>query len=143
MKIGLLNGPNLNLLGKREPGVYGSSTLDDIFKDLKNLAGNDEIIAFQSNVEGELINFIHLAVEKNIEWIIFNHGAYTHTSIALRDAIAGTKIKVIEVHISNIHSREEFRHKSMIAPVCVGQICGFGVESYKLALHYIIGNKGK
>ncbi|HOJ65102.1 MAG TPA: type II 3-dehydroquinate dehydratase [Spirochaetota bacterium] len=139
MKIGLLNGPNLNLLGKREPDIYGNFTLDDIYKRLKEIAGpNNEIVAFQSNIEGELINFIHLCEEKNIEWIIFNPGAYTHTSIAIRDAISATKVKVIEVHISNIHKREKFRHKSMIAPVCVGQISGFGKYSYEIALYYIL-----
>lgn len=141
MKIALLNGPNLNLLGKREPDIYGNFSLDDIYKDLKEMATSEnEIVAFQSNIEGELINFIHLCEEKKIEWVIFNPGAYTHTSIAIRDAISATKLKVIEVHISNIHKREKFRHKSMIAPVCVGQICGFGKDSYKMALYYILNN---
>jgi 3-dehydroquinate dehydratase-2 len=138
MKIGLLNGPNLNLLGKREPGIYGNFTLDDIYNKLKKNAGNNEIIAFQSNIEGELINFIHLSKSQGIDYIIFNAGAYTHTSIALRDAISSVDAKVIEVHISNIHSREEFRHKSLIAPVCIGQISGFGIYSYEMALYYIL-----
>lgn len=139
MKIGLLNGPNLNLLGKREPEIYGSFTLDDIYNALKRLAGKEhEIIAFQSNIEGELINFIHLAPEKGIEYIIFNPGAYTHTSIALRDAIKAVNVKVIEVHISNVYTREEFRHHSYISPVCIGKICGFGIESYEMALYYIL-----
>ena len=139
MKIGLLNGPNLNLLGKREPGIYGEFTLDDVYNKLKEKAAKDiEIIAFQSNIEGELINFIHLADEKNIEYIIFNPGAFTHTSIALRDAIATINAKVIEVHISNVYKREEFRQKSLTAPVCIGQISGFGIKSYQMALHYII-----
>ncbi len=142
MKIGLLNGPNLNLLGRREPGIYGSVTLDEIYKNLQKIADKNEIVAFQSNIEGELINFIHLAAEKQIDYIIFNPGAYTHTSIALRDAISGTKAKVIEVHISNIHTREEFRQTSMIAPVAIGQISGFGVDSYRIALDYILGLKG-
>ncbi len=144
MNIGLLNGPNLNILGRREPGVYGSFTLDDIYNKLVEKAGkNNEIIAFQSNIEGELINFIHLAAEKNIEYIIFNPGAYTHTSIALRDAIAGVNAKVIEVHISNVYKREEFRHRSLIAPVCIGQISGFGMSSYFMALYYILNESEK
>lgn len=142
MKIGLLNGPNLNLLGTREPGIYGHFTLDDIYRSLKTIAGKEhEIIAFQSNIEGELINFIHLSKENQLDAVIFNPGAYTHTSIALRDAISGVGIKVIEVHISNIHMREEFRHHSMIAPVCVGQISGFGMQSYEMALYYLINKK--
>lgn len=139
MNIGLLNGPNLNLLGKREPSIYGNFTLDDIYNSLVEKAGkSNEIIAFQSNIEGELINFIQLANEKKIEYIIFNPGAYTHTSIALRDAITSVNARVIEVHISNIHKREEFRQKSVIAPVCIGQICGFGLQSYEMALYYIM-----
>ena len=139
MKIGLLNGPNLNLLGRREPDVYGKSTLDDIYNSLVKIAGKEnEIIPFQSNIEGELINFIHLAEEKNIDYIIFNPGAYTHTSIALRDAIAGVQPKIIEVHISNVHKREPFRHTSLLAPVCVGQVSGFGIKSYEMALYYIL-----
>jgi 3-dehydroquinate dehydratase-2 len=141
MKIGLLNGPNLNLLGTREPEVYGSTTLDDIV-DLvtkEALAHNHEIVPFQSNHEGELIDFIQQAPSKGINYILFNPGAYTHTSIAIRDAISGTEVSVIEVHISNIHSREEFRHKSVLAPVCVGQVSGFGVHSYLMALGYLTG----
>lgn len=142
MKIALLNGPNLNLLGKREPGVYGSSTLADIEDNLKRVLKEQtpgfELVAYQSNCEGKLIDFIHSSGEKGIEYIIFNPGAYTHTSIALRDAISGTGAKVIEVHISNIHKREEFRHKSYIAPVAIGQIAGFGIAGYELALNYIL-----
>jgi 3-dehydroquinate dehydratase II len=139
MKIGLLNGPNLNLLGKREPGIYGNFTLDEVYNRLKKMAStNNEIIAFQSNSESELINFIHLSTENKIEYIIFNAGAYTHTSIALRDAISGTGAKVIEVHISNIHKREEFRHISLLAPVCIGQVAGFGISSYEMALYFIL-----
>lgn len=139
MKIGLLNGPNLNLLGKREPGIYGNFTLDDVYERLKSLAGREnDIVAFQSNIEGELINFIHLSRENDIEYIIFNPGAYTHTSIALRDAITSVGVQTIEVHISNVYKREEFRQKSLIAPVCIGQIAGFGILSYELALSYIL-----
>ncbi|HOV13448.1 MAG TPA: type II 3-dehydroquinate dehydratase [Spirochaetota bacterium] len=139
MKIGLLNGPNLNLLGKREPSLYGNFTLDDVYNRLKIIAGKEnEIIPFQSNVEGEIINYIHLSCDEKIEYIIFNPGAYTHTSIAIRDAITSVNAKVIEVHISNVYKREEFRHKSLIAPVCIGQIAGFGLLSYELALNYIL-----
>lgn len=144
MKIGLLNGPNINLLGKREPGIYGNFTLDDIYIKLKNLAGkNHEIISFQSNTEGELINYIQLADEKEIEYIIFNPGAYTHTSIAIRDAVGAVNAKVIEVHISNIYKREEFRQKSVIAPVCIGQVSGFGIRSYEMAFNYILSETNK
>ncbi len=139
MKIGLLNGPNLNLLGKREPGIYGNFTLDDVYERLKSIAGREnDIVAFQSNIEGELINFIHLSRENDIDYIIFNPGAYTHTSIALRDAITSVGVQTIEVHISNVYKREEFRQKSLIAPVCIGQIAGFGILSYELALNYIL-----
>ena len=139
MKIGLLNGPNLNLLGTREIDVYGKFTLDDVYKRLVETAGKQhDIIAFQSNNEGELINFIQLSQDKDIEYIIFNPGAFTHTSIAIRDAIASVDTKVIEVHISNVYKREEFRQKSLIAPVCIGQISGFGISSYELALYYIL-----
>jgi 3-dehydroquinate dehydratase II len=144
MKIGLLNGPNLNILGKREPGVYGNFTLDDVYNSLVEKAGKgNEIVAFQSNTEGELINYIHLADEKKISYIIFNPAAYTHTSIAIRDAIAAVDAKVIEVHITNVHKREDFRLKSLIAPVCIGQVCGFGLASYEMALYYILNLKNK
>lgn len=139
MKIGLLNGPNLNLLGTRETDVYGKFTLDDVYKKLVEIAGkNNEIIAFQSNNEGELINFIQLSKDKDINYIIFNPGAFTHTSIAIRDAITSVDAKVIEVHISNLYKREEFRQKSFIAPVSIGQVSGFGAKSYELALYYIL-----
>lgn len=145
MKIALLNGPNLNLLGKREPDIYGKHNLQDIENKLKNIlkAQNKkhDLISFQSNHEGEIIDFIHKAATDGIAYIIFNPGAYTHTSIAIRDAISGTNSKVIEIHLSNIHKREEFRHKSYIAPVAIGQICGFGIQSYEMALNYILNNK--
>lgn len=139
MKIGLLNGPNLNLLGKREPSIYGNFNLDDVYKNLKKISGkSNEIVAFQSNIEGELINFIHLCPDNGVKYVIFNPGAYGHTSIALRDAITGVDLKVVEVHISNIYKREEFRHKSLISPVAVGLISGFGIYSYEMALEYIL-----
>ena len=130
----LLNGPNINRLGKREEDIYGSFTLQDIEQEISQLIGkyNYELTSFQSNHEGDLIDQIHAADQK-YEGIIFNTAAYTHTSIALYDAIKTIETPVIEVHISNIHEREEFRHKSMIAPACVGQIVGFGLKSYRLA----------
>lgn len=133
MKILIVNGPNLNLLGKREPSVYGTKTFEDYFIELKSKFPDLELSYFQSNVEGELINKIH-EVGFSYDGIVLNAGAYTHTSVALRDAISGIETPVIEVHISNTHQREEFRHKSFISPVCKGVILGFGLDSYRLAL---------
>lgn len=136
MKLFVLNGPNLNRLGKREPEIYGKETLEDIKLRLQMLA-NDfhaSIDFRQSNHEGELIDWIHEAEDTGIAGIVFNPGAYTHTSVALRDAIAAVNVPVIEVHISNIHKREAFRHHSMLAAECVGQICGLGTIGYDLAL---------
>lgn len=137
----ILNGPNLNALGKREPGIYGGKTLAEIEEDCRahGKALGFEIEFRQSNHEGVLVDWIHEAGEK-AEAVILNAGAYTHTSIALHDAIRANKpLKVVEVHLSNIHAREEFRHKSMIGPVAVGMICGFGPHSYMLALNAIAG----
>ncbi|MEO4052425.1 type II 3-dehydroquinate dehydratase [Solibacillus sp. CAU 1738] len=136
MKLFVLNGPNLNRLGKREPEIYGKETLEDIKIRLQLLAENfNASIDFrQSNHEGELIDWIHEAEDSGIAGIVFNPGAYTHTSIALRDAIAAVNVPVIEVHISNIHKREAFRHHSMLAAECVGQICGLGTVGYDLAI---------
>jgi 3-dehydroquinate dehydratase-2 len=135
MKVLFLNGPNLNLLGQREPDVYGHATLADIEAKVREcaLTLGVEVDFRQSNLEGELVDWIQQAKGKH-DVIVLNAAAYTHTSIALRDAIAAMGVPTIEIHLSNIHAREEFRHKSVIAPVCWGQICGFGQKSYILAL---------
>ncbi len=135
MKIFIINGPNLNMLGKREPGIYGSDTLESINEELsvlcKELGVEPEF--YQSNCEGELIDIIHSAREK-ADGIVLNAGAYTHYSIAIRDAISASETPCVEVHLSNVHKREEFRHKSVISAVCEGVICGFGKDSYRLAV---------
>ncbi len=133
MKLIIINGPNLNLLGVREESVYGKETFDSYFTKLKLAFPTVELHQFQSNVEGELINKIH-DVGFSFDGIILNAGGYTHTSVAIADAIAGIKTSVIEVHISNIFAREEYRHKSLIASKCKGSISGFGLNSYKLAI---------
>ncbi len=133
MKILLINGPNLNLLGKREPEVYGNKTFDDFLAELKNLFPKVEIDYFQSNSEGELINILHEA-DGRYHGIVLNAAAYTHTSVALADAIAAISVQVVEVHISNIFKRENFRHHSLIAPYCAGSIGGFGLDSYRLGI---------
>lgn len=135
MKILFLNGPNLNLLGTREPGVYGRVTLAQIEAKVRKRAARLRVaVEFrQSNLEGELVNWIHEAGSK-MDVIVLNAAAYTHTSVALRDAVSAVGLPTIEIHLSNVHAREKFRHKSLIAPVCVGQICGFGANSYLLAL---------
>ncbi|MDR2428722.1 MAG: type II 3-dehydroquinate dehydratase [Candidatus Margulisbacteria bacterium] len=140
MKILVMHGPNLNLLGSREKKIYGRTTLAAINSELAAIAKKNKIAVefFQSNIEGELVGKIQDSRGK-IDYIILNAGAYTHYSIALRDAISGVKAKVIEVHLSNIHAREKFRQESVIAPVCLGQIAGFGKDSYRLALEYILG----
>ena len=137
MKILILNGPNLNLLGKREPEIYGSRGFMDYYEELKSQYPDVEFDYYQSNVEGELINKIH---EVGFSWagIVLNAGAYTHTSIALQDAIHGVQTPVVEVHISNVHQRESFRHSSMISCVCLGVICGFGLDSYRLAVEALL-----
>ncbi|CAM3804118.1 type II 3-dehydroquinate dehydratase [Mesobacillus zeae] len=134
-KFLLLNGPNLNLLGKREPGIYGAETLQHLEERLVKLAAShgEELTCFQSNHEGELIDRLHETMEAGINGVIFNPGAFTHYSYALRDAIAGIDCPVIEVHISNIHSREPFRHISVTAPVTAGQVIGLGFKGYELA----------
>ena len=135
MKILFLNGPNLNLLGQREPEVYGRTTLKDIEAKVRKRAAKvgAEIDFKQSNLEGELVAWIQQS-KGNCDVIVLNAAAYTHTSIALRDAIVAVGVPTIEIHLSNVHAREEFRHKSLIAPVCCGQIVGFGIHSYVLAV---------
>lgn len=133
MRIQIINGPNINLLGTREPSIYGSVTFEDYLSDLRKVYCDVEIGYFQSNIEGEMIDCIQ-QTGFEVDGIILNAGAYTHTSIALQDAIRSITASVIEVHISNVHSREPFRHVSMIACACKGVICGFGLNSYRLAL---------
>ncbi len=140
MKILVIDGPNLNVLGQREPDIYGRTTLAEIHDSMKKLAGElgIELDFFQSNHEGEIIDRLN-AASGTCDAIIINPAGYTHTSVAIRDALAGTSVPAIEVHLSNIYSREEFRHKSLTAPACVGQITGFGANSYLLALRAAYG----
>ena len=140
MRIQIINGPNINLLGKREPSIYGSVTFEDYLAGLREKYKDIEISYFQSNIEGEMIDCIQ-QTGFEVDGIILNAGAYTHTSIALQDAIRSVTAPVIEVHISNVHTREPFRHKSMIACACKGVICGFGLNSYLLAIEALIDNK--
>ena len=133
MKIQIINGPNLNLLGVREPGIYGSESFEAFLPQLQAKYPDVQIDYYQSNIEGELINKMQ-EVGFKYDGIVLNAGAYTHTSVALHDCIRSLKCPVIEVHISNVHQREEFRHKSMISDACKGVICGFGLDSYRLAV---------
>jgi len=137
MKILLINGPNLNLLGIREKSIYGDTSFDNYLKTLQDKYSSIYLEYYQSNVEGELINKLH-ETGFIYDGIIINAGAYTHTSVAIRDAISGIKAPVVEVHISNILTRENFRHESLIGPVCVGSIMGFGLDSYRLGIEAII-----
>ena len=137
MKIQIINGPNINLLGKREPSIYGARSFEDYLAELKERFPQVEMDYYQSNVEGEMINKIH-EVGFDYDGIVLNAGAYTHTSIALQDAIRAVSAPTIEVHISNVHQREEFRHRSMISCACVGVICGFGLDSYRLAVEALL-----
>lgn len=152
MKILIINGPNLNLLGRREPGIYGAQTFEDYLEQLRTAYPNDEIAYYQSNHEGDIVDAIHMAgfgdeANFNEAWtsqkagsigcmdgIVLNAGAYTHTSVAIHDAIKAVKTPVIEVHISNVHQREEFRHHSYISPAASGIIVGFGIDGYRLAI---------
>jgi 3-dehydroquinate dehydratase-2 len=137
MKIQIINGPNLNLLGVREENIYGNRDFENYLDELRKRFPDVDIHYYQSNIEGELINQIH-QVGFSYDGIILNAGAYTHTSIALHDAISAIQTKVVEVHISNVYAREEYRHKSVITSKCVGIIAGFGLESYALALMYLL-----
>ncbi|HSI66906.1 MAG TPA: type II 3-dehydroquinate dehydratase [Planococcus sp. (in: firmicutes)] len=145
MRVLCLNGPNLNRLGKREKESYGTFTLKEMEEELQEFAERNGIslTCKQSNHEGELIDWIHQSGDDQLDGIVMNAGAYTHTSIAIRDAIASIQVPVIEVHISNVHSREEFRHHSYIAPVTAGQITGFGRHVYKLALQALLFDQKK
>ena len=134
MKLAIINGPNLNLLGSREPSIYGVESFDDFFNRLR-AQFDVELTYFQSNVEGELINELQ---RSGFDGFIINAGGYTHTSVALRDCIAAISAPVVEVHISNIHARETFRHESLLAPVCVGSIIGLGIDGYALAVRFFL-----
>ena len=137
MKIQIVNGPNLNLLGVREPGIYGSESFESYLSKLREQYPEVEIEYYQSNVEGELINKIQ-EVGFSFDGIVLNAGAYTHTSIALHDCIRAIKCPVVEVHISNVHQREDFRHHSFISAACKGVVCGFGLNSYRLAIEGLV-----
>jgi len=136
----VLHGPNLNLLGKREPEIYGSVTLDEINQQLSATAqqAGHTLSAMQSNAEHELIDRIHAAQREGVDFILINPAAFTHTSVALRDALLGVEIPFIEVHLSNVHAREAFRHHSYFSDIAEGVICGFGAKSYDLALHAVL-----
>jgi len=136
----VLNGPNLNLLGTREPEKYGRTTLEELEVKLQRSFPDVQLSFYQSNHEGDLIDRLHQAQESGMSGVVFNPGAYTHTSVALRDAITAIDLPVVEVHISNIHARESFRHFSYLAPVCAGQISGLGIEGYSLALRWLVMN---
>ena len=140
MKIQIINGPNLNLLGRRETSIYGNQSFEDFYEQLKQRFATADLHYYQSNVEGELVNKLH---ETGFDYagIVLNAGAYTHTSVAIHDAIAGIKTPVIEVHISNVYGREEFRHKSLITSKCIGLLTGFGMEGYAMAISYLLNRK--
>lgn len=143
LKIMVINGPNLNMLGVREPGIYGNQTYADLEAYLEEYGESlgIEVTVLQSNGEGEIIDFIHHALG-NYDGIVINPGAYTHYSYAIHDAISSVNVPTVEVHISNIHKREEFRHKSVIAPACIGQIAGLGFRGYRLAIDYLTEEVG-
>ena len=138
MRLLVINGPNLNLLGKREPEQYGKETLWDIENSLKQKFSDIKFEFYQSNIEGEIVNFVQKAMDRMADGVILNAGGYTHTSVAIRDAVAALKVPVIEVHLTNIQAREEFRHTSLLTPVCKGIISGFGTKGYELAVRAIL-----
>jgi 3-dehydroquinate dehydratase II len=140
MKIQIINGPNLNLLGKRETGIYGSESFETFLETLKKRFPAVELAYYQSNVEGEIVNKLH-ETGFSADGIILNAGAYTHTSVAIHDAVGGITTPVVEVHISNVYAREEFRHKSLITAKCAGMLTGFGLEGYALAIHFFLNRK--
>ena len=139
MKLLIVNGPNLNWLGRREPNVYGSGTMDECLEALRRRYPDDEIDYYQSNIEGELIDRLQRASDEGVEGIALNAGAYTHTSLALADCIRSLGCPVVELHITNVHRREEIRHRSLLAAACRGIVCGFGPDSYRLALEALKG----
>ena len=138
-KLSIINGPNLNLLGVREPGIYGSKGFESYLSRLRSLYPDTDIRYFQSNHEGDIIDELHRVGFGEVDGVVLNAGAYTHTSLAIADAIAAIKVPVVEVHISNVHAREEIRHHSMISPVCRGVIAGFGLDSYRLGVEALLG----
>lgn len=140
-KIQIINGPNLNMLGVREPGIYGSNSFESYLPELRNKYPDVQIDYYQSNIEGELINKMQEVGFGEYDGIVLNAGAYTHTSVALQDCIRSLKCPTIEVHISNVHKREEFRHHSFISCACLGVICGFGLDSYRLAIEGLLCNR--
>lgn len=144
MKVLLLNGPNLNLLGTREPAIYGATTLADVENMVREDAASHGLSfdCFQSNHEGALVDRIHAARTEGVDWILINPGAYTHTSVAIRDALAGVAIPFVEIHISNVHKREPFRHHSYLSDIAEGVIVGLGVQGYRLALQFVAGKRG-
>lgn len=143
MKLLILNGPNLHRLGRREPSIYGSDTMDIILKRLQVAYPEVELRYAQSNSEGALIDHLYDACDGGVQGVVFNAGAYTHTSVALHDAIRGCELPVVEVHLSNVHTREPFRHKSLIAPACLGVVAGFGADSYRLAVEALLHHLAK
>lgn len=138
MRILIINGPNLDILGKREPEIYGTASLMDLENRLKEKYPKEKLEFFQSNNEGMIVDALHKVLDGEIDGVIINPGAFTHYSYAIRDAVAAVKVPVIELHLSNIYSREEFRHKSVIAPVCKGVIAGFGLLGYELAIESLL-----
>ena len=138
MKILILNGPNLNRLGRREPGIYGAESMEQCLERLRRQYPNVDLLYFQSNCEGALIDRLQEAADEGVGGVVFNAGAYTHTSIALHDAIRSVDLPVVEVHISNVHQREPFRHHSLISAACRGVICGFGMDSYRLGIESLL-----